>query len=104
MKNLLSELPEISQSIQWTETNSKKMEKSNIKKAITKNRLELLDDRSQKCENSHLQIKSLTSSVEREKIDYFTKSKFRLIKGMYLSAYDFLINQLDLFIPEHAGA
>ena len=100
MEALLSELTEVCQSILRTETNFKKFGKSNISLAIVKSRIELLDQRWQKCENLHLQIKAATTAAEREKVDYFTKNKFLTVEDAYLNAHDFLINQLDLLAPQ----
>ena len=72
MEVLLSELTEVCQSILRTETNFKKLGKSNISLAIVKSRIEFLDQRWQKCENLHLQIKAATTAAEYESISTYS--------------------------------
>ena len=64
MEASLSKLTEVHQSILRTETNFKKLGKSNAPLAIVKSRIEPLYQRWQKCENLHLQIKATTAAAK----------------------------------------
>lgn len=94
MEKLIIEIETVYQAICRTETNFRKIGKANINEMVIKGRLTLLNRRSKTAQDLDLKLQRTISKEEKIKINYFKMAQFLKLEEAYLSALDYLNNQL----------